>query len=123
MDKDDQESAQAALREGERRYRDVFHYMPIGLTQLDASKLIPLFKELQAQGVTDLQAYIDVHPEFLPRAVEALGVEEVNRHIIEMFVGKNAEEMRGPITRYWLAGLSTLPRTIAERYRGQGNLT
>src|SRR3546814_17034785 len=69
--------------------------MPIGLTQLDASKLIPLFKELQAQGVTDLQAYIDVHPEFLPRAVEALEVEEVNRHIIEMFGAKTAEEMRG----------------------------
>src|SRR3546814_20630290 len=98
MDKDDQESAQAALREGERRYRDVFHYMPIGLTQLDASKLIPLFKELQAQGVTDLQAYIDVHPEFLPRAEEALEVEEVNRHIIEMFGATNAEEMRGPLT-------------------------
>src|SRR3546814_15897557 len=92
--------------------------MPIGLTQLDASKLIPLFKELQAQGVTDLQAYIDVHPEFLPRAVEALEVEEVNRHIIEMFGAKNAEEMRGPITRYWRAGLSTIRRSIEARYRG-----
>src|SRR3546814_8237513 len=38
IDIDDQVRAQAALREGERRYRDVFHYMPIGLTQLDASK-------------------------------------------------------------------------------------
>src|SRR3546814_14310318 len=93
--------------------------MPIGLTQLDASKLIPLFKELQAQGVTDLQAYIDVHPEFLPRAVEALEVEEVNRHIIEMFGAKNAEEMRGPITRYWRAGLSTIPRSIEARYRAE----
>src|SRR3546814_16323794 len=99
IDIDDQVRAQAALREGERRYRDVFHYMPIGLTQLDASKLIPLFKELQAQGVTDLQAYLDVHPEFLPRAVEALEVEEVHRHNIEMFGGKTAEEMRGPIDR------------------------
>src|SRR3546814_4408845 len=50
IDIDDQVRAQAALREGERRYRDVFHYMPIGLTQLDASKLIPLFKELQARS-------------------------------------------------------------------------
>src|SRR3546814_9542448 len=70
IDIDDQVRAQAALREGERRYRDVFHYMPIRLTQLDASKLIPLFKELQAQGVTDLQPSIALHPELLPRAVE-----------------------------------------------------
>jgi hypothetical protein len=119
IDIDDQVRAQAALRESERRYRDVFHYMPIGLTQVDASKLIPLFKELQAQGLTDLQVYIDEHPEFLPRAVEALEVEEVNRHIIEMFGAKNAEEMRGPITRYWVAGLSTIRRSIEARYRGE----
>src|SRR3546814_16251910 len=70
IDIDDQVRVQAALREGERRYRDVFHYMPIGPTQVDASKLNPLFKELQAQGVTDLHAYIDTHPQFHPRAVE-----------------------------------------------------
>src|SRR3546814_5766029 len=46
-------------------------------------------------------------------------VEEVNRHIIEMFGAKNAEEMRGPITRYWRAGLSTIRRSIEARYRGE----
>src|SRR3546814_18296611 len=46
-------------------------------------------------------------------------VEEVNRHIIEMFGAKNAEEMRGPITSYWRAGLSTIRRSIEARYRGE----
>src|SRR3546814_17149169 len=91
--------------------------MPIGLTQLDASKLIPLFKELQPQGVTDLQAYIDVHPAFLPRALDALQVKEVNRHIIDMFGAKNAETMRGPITRYSRAGLSPFRRLLEDKAR------
>jgi PAS domain S-box-containing protein len=119
LDIDDLVTAQEALRQSERRYRDLFHYMPIGLTQVDASKLIPLFKELRAHSVTELQTYIDEHPEFLPRAVEALEVEEVNQHIIGMFGAKNAEEMCGPITRYWQPGLSTIRRSIEARYRGE----
>lgn len=92
--------------------------MPIGLTQVDASKLIPLFKELRAQGVTELKAYIDEHPEFLAQAVEALEVEEVNQHILEMFGARNAAEMRGPITHYWQPGIPTIRRSIEARYRG-----
>lgn len=119
MDIDDEVRAQEALRESERRYRHLFHYMPMGLTQVDAGKLIPMFKELRAQGVTDLRPYIDEHPEFLPRAVAALEVEEVNQHIVGMFGAKNAEEMRGPITRYWQPGMATIRRSIEARYRGE----
>src|SRR5690606_20843017 len=50
---------------------------------------------------------------------EALEVEEANQHIIDMFGAKNAEEMRGPITRYWQPGLSTIRRSIEARYRGE----
>ncbi|OWK22934.1 hypothetical protein AJ87_38885 [Rhizobium yanglingense] len=119
LDIDDLVTAQEALQQSERRYRDLFHYMPIGLTQVGASKLIPLFEELRAQGVTELQTYIDEHPEFLPRALEALEVEEVNQHLIEMFGAKNAEEMHGPITRYWQPSVSTIRRSIEARYRGE----
>ncbi|WP_341487583.1 PAS domain-containing protein [Pararhizobium sp. A13] len=110
---------QEALQQGERRYRDLFHYMPIGLTQVDASKLIPLFKELRVQNVTELETYIDEHPEFLPRALEALEVEEVNRHIVEMFGAKDADEMLGPITRYWQPSIATIRRSIEAWYRGE----
>lgn len=118
-DIDDQVHAEEDLQKSERRYRDLFHYMPIGLVQVDASKLVPLFKELRAQGVTDLQTYIDEQPEFLPRALEALEVEEVNQHTIAMFGARNAEEMGGPITRYWQPGISTIRRSIEARYRGE----
>jgi PAS domain S-box-containing protein len=118
-DIDDQMQAEEAVRQSERRYRHLFHYMPIGLTQVDAGKLVPLFRELRAQGVTELRTYIDEHPEFLPRALEALEVEEVNQHCVAMFGAQNGEEMRGPIARYWQPGLSTIRRSIEARYRGE----
>ncbi|WFU13276.1 PAS domain-containing protein (plasmid) [Rhizobium sp. CB3090] len=111
--------AQEALQQSERRYRDLFHYMPIGLAQVDAGKLVPLFKELRAEAITDLKAYIDKHPEFLARALEALEIEEANRHLTEMLGANDQEEVRGPITRYWQPGLATIRRAIESRYRGE----
>ena len=108
----------AKLEASERRYRDLFHYMPIGLTQVDAGRLVDLFKELRAQGVTELQTYIDQNPEFLQRALDALEVEEVNQHTIDLFGAKNAAEMRGPIARYWQPAIPTIRRSIEARYRG-----
>lgn len=119
LDIDDEVRAQEALRQSERRYRDLFHYMPIGLVQVDAGKLIPMFGELRAQGVANLETYIDEHPEFLGRALEALEVEEVNQHVVDMFGANSAEEMGGPITRYWQPGLATIRRSIEARYRGE----
>lgn len=119
VDIDDLVKTQKALEKSERRYRDLFHYMPIGLTQVDAGRLIPLFKEIRAQGVTDLQTYIDENPEFLQRAVDSLEVEEANRHLLDMFGAENLESMRGSIARYWQPGLATIRRSIEARYRGE----
>lgn len=119
VDIDDLVKAQEALQRSERRYRDLFHYMPIGLTQIDAGKLIPLFKELREQGVADLRPYIDEHPEFLQRAIDALEVEEANKHLLDMFGAEDAERMRGSIARYWQPGLATIRRSIEARYRGE----
>lgn len=119
VDIDDLVTAQKALQQSERRYRDLFHYMPIGLTQIDAGKLIPLFNELRGRGVTDLRPYIDEHPEFLQCAVDALEVEEANQHLLDMFGAQDAQSMRGAIARYWQPGLATIRRSIEARYQGE----
>jgi PAS domain S-box-containing protein len=111
--------AYGALERSEQRYRDVFDYMPIGLTQIDASGLVALFRELHVQGVTDLKAYIDEHPDFVWRATDALIVEAVNEHTVRMFGAKGAAEMVGPATRYWRASPDTMRRNLEARFRGE----
>ena len=109
----------AQLEASEQRYRYLFHYMPMSLTQLDASNLVTLFKGLRQRGVTDLHAYIDEHPDFLRRATEALMVEEVNDHNARMFGAPSPKDMLGPITRYWQARPDTIRRALEARYRGE----
>ncbi len=107
------------LAASERRYRDLFHYMPIGLSQIDASRLIPIYKELKAAGVTDLKAYIDEHPEFLHQAIEALRIEMVNAENVRIFGASSAAEMMGgAITHYFQAALPTIRRSLETRYAG-----
>ena len=68
--------AEAALRHSEQRYRHLFHHMPVALLQINVRARIELIKGLCAEGVTDLGAYLDQHPGFLRRAMDACVVEE-----------------------------------------------
>lgn len=107
------------LEASERRFRHLFQYMPIGLTQVNAAGLVGRFQELRRQGVEDLSRYIDDHPEFLEEAIEDMHVEEVNEYNLAMFGATSVEEMRGPITRYWRNGMDTIRRSLEARYRGE----
>lgn len=107
------------IEASERRYRHLFEYMPIALTQVDASGLVELFTTLRKRGVTDLSTYIDEHPEFMDAAMEALLVEQVNQTNADLFGAGSREQMKGSIKRYWDAGQPTLRRSLEARYRGE----
>lgn len=107
------------LDASERRFRQIFDYMPIALTEVDATRLVGTFRTLREQGVEDLSQYIDANPGFMADAMDAMHVEDVNQYNVAMFGGESAEAMKGPITRYWQAGIQTLRRSIEARYRGE----
>ena len=65
MDITARKKSEEALRNSEQRYRHLFQHMPIALWQLNASKLVELFKGLRAEGVTELRPYVDQHPDLL----------------------------------------------------------
>lgn len=114
-----QRAAYAALERSEQRYREAFNSMPIGLTQVDASRLVALLADLRAQGVTDLKAYIDERPEFIWQAADALIVEGANEHTVRMLGASSAADVMGPVTRYWRASPDTMRRNLEARYRGE----
>ena len=66
MDVTARKSAEEAMRDSEQRYRHLFHHMPIAMFQLDARELTKLFRELRAQGVTDLTCLSGPEPRFPP---------------------------------------------------------
>ncbi len=113
MDVTAQRKAAEALRNSEQRYRHLFQYVPIGLAQCNAARLNELFEKLRAEGVTDLSAYLDEHPE-IPAASPCAGlvVERVNERTIEMFGASREADLLGPVAPYWQARPDTYRRLI-----------
>ena len=52
-----------ALSESEKRYRTLFEDSPVALLELDGSGPKAYIDALMEQGITDLEAYFDNHPE------------------------------------------------------------
>ncbi|WP_031357372.1 AAA family ATPase [Caballeronia sordidicola] len=111
--------AHAALERSEQRYRNLFRDMPVGLWQTDAQPVIAMLTQLRAQGVENLSAYIDEHPEWLRIAQEVLVVEEVNNYAVQMFGARDRSELLGPVSWVWNQSPGTFRRVLESRYRGE----
>lgn len=110
----------AALEQSEFRYRNLFEVMAVSFWQLDSRGLNVLFAGLREQGVNDLSAYIDEHPEFVEKAMSATIAIDVNQRTLTLYGAKDRSEMLGSITRFWVPGHhDAFRRSIEAAYRGE----
>jgi signal transduction histidine kinase len=121
IDLTERNQAIISLEETSARYRTFFNVSAVSFWQLDVSGVNILFNELRAQGVTDLSAYIDVHPEFITRAMDLTKVVDVNDKTITMFGGRDRSEFLGrSIRRDWIPGRYEAYRnSIQAGFRGE----
>jgi PAS domain S-box-containing protein len=119
IDITERKQAEEAMRRSEQRYRHLFNYMPIALSQLDGHKLAELFAGLRAEGIADLEAYLDAHPEFLRRCMEALIVTEVNERMVQFHGVRDASELVGTTgAPAWGERPDTFRRAMVSSFRG-----
>jgi PAS domain S-box-containing protein len=110
--------AEEAERRNEQRYRHLFHNMPVALWRVDTRGVMELFEGLRADGVSDLGAYMDQHPDFLERARDATIIEEVNDRAVQMFGARDAGEMTTRTSHWWMSP-DTYRRILEVRFRGE----
>jgi PAS domain S-box-containing protein len=109
-----------ALEKSEQRYRHLFHHTPVALWQLDGRPYVDIFQQLRADGVEDIGAYIDNHPEFLSKALSALIINEVNDHAIQLFGARDRKDLTDYPTHWmWRESIDTLRRSMESRWRGE----
>ena len=81
------------LRASEEDYRKLIHYLPVALWQVDTRGASAAFDQLKAEGVTDIAAYLDEHPELVEHAKDIVRVTAVNREAIALFRGTSAADL------------------------------
>ncbi|QEE43727.1 PAS domain S-box protein (plasmid) [Rhizobium sp. WL3] len=106
------------LKASELRYKHVFDHLPIALAEVDSGGLAEMFRDLRNQGVTDLPAYLDEHPEFLDAALRVMRVTQSNKTHSVMMGGEIGDMVGGDLTPYWDLGMPVLRKSFEARFRG-----
>ncbi|HWO57673.1 MAG TPA: PAS domain S-box protein [bacterium] len=81
----DRKQMEVALRESEKRYRRLFEDAPTPLMEDDFSEIRAYLEQLRAQGVEDLTAHFDTHPEAhleCHRRMRPLGINSAGRKLL-----------------------------------------
>jgi PAS domain S-box-containing protein len=118
IDITEEKRAKELLKQSERKYRTLVQYMPIALVQIEVGELLADFAMLRGEGVDDLAAYIDAHPEFLARAMQTIRVVEGNDLTCQLFGARDSAELSGPVDRFFKVSPETLKWSLAARYSG-----
>ncbi|HZW24871.1 MAG TPA: PAS domain S-box protein [Gallionella sp.] len=85
--------ADAALRERELRYRQLFENSPISIWEEDFSAVHRYFEELRQAGVEDLVAYFDAHPEAVGHCAELVRIVDVNQAAVTLHRAQSKAEL------------------------------
>jgi PAS domain S-box-containing protein len=109
------------LRASEERYRKLIHYLPTALLQVDASRVRKVLSQLKANGVTDLGAYLNDHPELVEYARNAVRVTEVNQKAVALFGGTAPADFIRSVRFLYAASPETLRRVMIARFEEQRN--
>ncbi len=81
----EQKRAEEAIRLSEQQYRTLFKHSPVSIWIEDFTAVAQWLDQLRANGVSDLDTYLDNHPEVLLEAISLIRVIDVNDATLEMY--------------------------------------
>jgi PAS domain S-box-containing protein len=91
--------AELRLAESERRYRELFDLVPVGVWEEDLSGARAIIEALRARGVTDFRAHFAAHPEVVAACAQAIRVLGVNATACRMLGARDSGELLANLHR------------------------
>ena len=85
IDITDRRQTEEIIKRSEARYRSLFEESPVSLWEEDFSELKKYFEALKSSGVTDVQKYLEAHPEEVQHCAALIKVLDINQATLEMF--------------------------------------
>ena len=91
--------AEKALQESEERYHGLFEDSPVSLWEENFSAVKQRLDTLRAQGVTDMRAYLESHPQEVADCAALAKVIDVNKASLELFKAKKKDDLLGNLSK------------------------
>lgn len=95
------QTAEAALRESEYRYRNLFQAMAASFWELDFSGVGAMLRQKRGEGVKDYAAYFADNPAFVREMMRATRVLDVNEQTVALFGRGEKAELLCPLDVFW----------------------
>ncbi len=77
------------------RFTQLFETVPVALWEQDWSAIKTALDTVKSQGIHDVPAYLDEHPDFIQQASSLMKVIDVNAKTLELYEARHKEELRG----------------------------
>lgn len=111
--------AKAAEEASERRYQELFRFLPVSLLHLEGREVVNIFAQARCEGVVDFLHYLRENQELVDSLLNSLMIVEVNQRTVSMFRARSIDEFTGSVARYWTESRDVFCRAVAARYEGQ----
>lgn len=98
----ERDRAEAALRESENRYRNIFETAAVSIWEEDFSDVHHSLDRLKTEGVTNFSDYFDRNPQFVENAIQMVKVLNVNDVTLKMFGGKDKQALIGSLNKFYI---------------------
>ncbi len=85
--------AEVALSSQERRYRQIFESVGVSIWEEDFTDVKALMRDLKAQEIPDLRAYLVAQPAIVAQAASLVRIRDVNWQTLTLFGAKSKEEL------------------------------
>jgi PAS domain S-box-containing protein len=117
------EKSTEALRINEKRYREIFENTPISIWEEDFNPVRERILALKENGITDIRAFLQEHPEELNELVRKVIVKDVNQATLQLVEARSKEELKEGLQQIFME--HSTPAFISELEtisRGGGHL-
>ena len=94
-------------KRAERRLANLFEASPISLWEEDYGALKAYFDDLRAQGVDDLRAHLDAHPEAVEACMGLMRVLDVNQKTLDLFGAESKAQLLANLPRIFRDDMRT----------------
>ncbi len=107
-------------KRAERRLDHLFEASPVSLWEEDYSAVKAFFDTLRADGVTNLQTYLDEHPEAVAHCMSLIRVLDVNQRTLELFKAGSKGELLGNLDKVFRDEMEThFARELMDLWKGK----
>jgi signal transduction histidine kinase len=123
------------LRESEERYRLVFENSPVSIWEEDFSAVKVFLDDLKKQGVSDIEAWLDRHPESVRQCAESVKIVDVNpaalalegvaskaellTGLVQIFTPETIDTFRQELVCLWQGGTEMMADSAVKTLRGE----